>query len=86
MVLEKKFNATLSNYGMEKLEIVQRYQIILFDDNVSYVIRLWYGKIRWATLSDYGMEKKVGCVIKLCNGKIRWVRFFVADRKRSSTH
>ena len=63
MVLEKKFNATLSNYGMEKLEIVQRYQIILFDNNVSYVIRLWYGK------------NKVGNVIRLWYGKKGGLRY-----------
>ena len=24
---------------------------------MGYIIRLWCGKIRWVTLSDYGIEK-----------------------------
>ena len=37
---------------------------------VTYVIRLRYWKIRWATLSDYGMEKKACYIIRLWYGKI----------------
>ena len=43
MIWENKLG-TLSDYGME--------------NKVGYVIRLWYLKIWWTSLSDYGMGKK----------------------------
>ena len=47
----------LSDYGMEKLKGVLRYQIMVFENKVGNIKRLWYGKIWWATPLEYGMRK-----------------------------
>ena len=42
MLLKNIISATLSDYGMDILKYVLRYQIIVLENKVGYVIRLWY--------------------------------------------
>ena len=50
MLLKNIISATLSDYGMDIFKCVLRYQIMVLENKVGYVIRLWYGEKRWVTL------------------------------------